>query len=121
MADYPEPVGKLLRPGRSGLGEEYANYLGMGLTAEHVADLARMATDRELLEAEEPNRFWAPVHAWRALGVLRAADAVDALLQALRADVELDGDAAAKELPRVFELIGPAALPALARFLADPS
>jgi hypothetical protein len=121
MADYPESVAQLLRLAGDRLGDEYPDYLGMGLTAEHVPDLARMATDRGLMEADEPNRFWAPVHAWRALGVLRAADAGDVLVHALRVNVELDQDAAAEELPRVFELIGPPALPALARFLAERS
>src|SRR5436309_1359230 len=103
MADYPDPVAKLLKLGDTGFGEDWSRYERMGFTAEHVPDLARMAADRDLLEAEDANKAWAPLHAWRTLGVLRAGEAVEALLQALRTDLELYGDAAAEEMPLVFE------------------
>jgi hypothetical protein len=59
------------------------------------------------------------MHAWRALGQLRAEAAVAPLL-ALNSKFEED-DTANEELPVVFGMIGPAALPQLAQFLGDPS
>jgi hypothetical protein len=99
---------------------EWSDYLALGLTAEHVPELVRMALDEELhWAAAESAEVWAPLHAWRALGQLRAAAAVEALLKLFdRIDVDND-DWVGEELPDVFGLIGPATLPALRDFLAD--
>jgi hypothetical protein len=121
MTDYPAPVNQLLTLGRpKGSGGEWPNYLALGLSAEHVPDLIRLATDLAL-NREDTARpdAWAPVHAWRALGQLRAEAAVQPLLELLYALNEDHNDWAREELPEVLAWIGPAALPALAAFLAD--
>jgi hypothetical protein len=69
-------------------------------------------------EAENP-AVWAPAHAWRALGQLRAVEAVAPLLELLR--VRADADWVDIELPHVFGLIGPGAIPHVTDFLADRS
>jgi hypothetical protein len=123
MSDYPPPVDALLTYGVSEgpWQDEWPDYpAALGLGPEHVPDLIRMATDRELRRGEpESPRVWASVHAWRALGQLRVEGAVGPLLGLLVAGDEEDDDWVMEELPIVFGMIGPAAIPALAQFLAD--
>jgi hypothetical protein len=81
-----------------------------GLTASNIPELIRLATDEDLLnDTSDDNKTWAPMHAWRALGQLHAADAVQPLLDLLhRADDEED-DLVIEELPDALALIGPPA------------
>lgn len=119
---YPAPVDRLLTLGEAPIRRwpwpDYVAELGLG--AEHVPALVRMGTDDALLwaDAGTPD-VWAPVHAWRALGQLRAEEAVEPLLGLF--DALPDDDAVKDELPRVFGLIGRAAIPPLARYLAEPA
>jgi hypothetical protein len=123
MPDYSPPVSRLLRRGEPSLAEQsWRHYLDMGLGPEHVPDLVRMLRDRELNEADpESAEVWAPVHAWRALGQLRAVEAVGPLLEALQEGEDRDDDWGLEELPEVFARLGPAVVPALGDFLADPN
>jgi hypothetical protein len=124
VSDYPAPVDKLLTLGdRDAARAGWPDYVRLyGLTAEHVPDLIRMATDSALnLGDPESKEVWAPVHAWRALGQLRATAAVRPLLELLVSFEDEYDDAAQEELPPVFALIGPAAIPELAAYLADRS
>ena len=90
-----------------------------GLREEHVAGLIDMACDTDLLDADPlSHEAWAPVHAWRALGQLRAENAVEPLLHVM---IDRDEDASDLELPIVLGMIGPAALNHLARFINDRS
>ena len=116
---YEPPVDRLLTHGdpREMRGE-WPDYRALGLAEEHVADLIRMATDPDLNWADEDDpKVWAPVHAWRALGQLRAVAAVEPLLE-LHDELD-DSDWLMSELPQVFALIGPAAMPPLVAYLAD--
>lgn len=75
-----------------------------------------MATDQSL-NLGDPNSsyVWAPLHAWRALGQLRAIHAIEPLINLLD---ELSHDTWANEdLPKVFAMIGKEALPYLSRYL----
>ena len=119
---YQPPVDQLLTYGESDLvtPNDWLNYRELGMGTEHVPDLIQMATDEELNEAAaESPEVWAPVHAWRALGQLRAVEAVEPLLELF--DRLEEDDWVDEELPEVFGLIGPAALPALAAYMADLS
>jgi hypothetical protein len=121
--DYPPPVDKLLTLGDArGSRSHWPNYLAYGLGPEHIPDLIRMATDEELNTASSDSlEVWAPVHAWRALGQLRAEAAAEPLTGLLhRIDDDRD-DYVGEELPEVYGLIGPAAIPVLAAYLADAS
>jgi hypothetical protein len=76
--------------------------------------------DEDLNSADgESAAVWAPLHAWRALGQLRAEAAVAPLLPLLDRIDEEDDDWAQGDLPEIFGMIGPAALPGLRDFLAD--
>ena len=117
---YPYPVSRLLNLGDPRERKEWPVYTALGLTAVHMPDLIRMVLDDDLHEADSDSReVWAPLHAWRALGQLRAVAAIEPLLSLLRRIDEDDDDWVGEELPRVFSMIGPAAIPALTAYLAD--
>ena len=119
-ANYLSPVSELLTLGDCRDFRGWPNYLDLGLRSEHVPELIEMATDKELNWADsESLEVWAPVHAWRALGQLRAVPAIEPLLQLLH-ELE-DVDWAYDELPQVYGMIGREAIPALARYLDDAS
>lgn len=114
---YCPPVDQLLR-----LGEPDEEFDGekLGIRAEHISELIRMATDEALNNGDpESDAVWAPLYAWRLLGKLRAEEAVEPLLGLLR---RLDADQdewLSDELPEVLAEIGPAILPSVAGYLAD--
>jgi len=119
--NYADPVRQLLALGESRLAtrDKWPDYPArFGLEDQHIGALIRLACDPALPDADPDSaEVWAPVHAWRALGQLRAEASVAPLL-ALLATLEEDETADA-DLPVVFGMIGPAALPLLAGFLAD--
>ena len=117
---YPYPVNRLLNLGDPRDRREWPVYTALGLTNEHIPDLIRMVLDDELNEADgESREVWAPLHAWRALGQLRASAAIEPLLSLLWRIDERDDDWVGEELPRVFSMIGAPAIPALTAYLAD--
>lgn len=100
--------------------EGWPDYPQMGIGPEHVPALLAMARDNSLIyAAEDSTESWAPLHAWRAIGQLRATEAIEPLRDLL--DEYEDWDIFNEEISEVFGLIGPAALPALSAFLLDPS
>src|SRR5215216_162235 len=103
---YQPPLDQLLALGEPEFGHRkvWLDYLAMGFTSEHAAELMRMVRD-EALDTEGPEAF-AYIHAWRTLGLLRAEAAIDLLLEFM----ELDNGWAHEELPRVLGMIGPAAV-----------
>src|SRR5262249_34988642 len=126
MGTYPPPLDALLTlgsPDELAGFQKWEDYLALGFEPEHVPDLIRMATDPDLLEPKDPNTaaVWAPVHAWRLLGLSRAEAAVEPLLEVLKKEEEQNADWATADIPEVFARIGPAILPHLAAFLADTS
>lgn len=121
MSEYTTPVDKLLTLGDCrGSRTQWPDYLGLGLDSEHIPELIRMATDSDLHWADsESSEVWAPIHAWRTLGKLRAEAAIEPLLDLF--DELEDDDWTGEELPEVYGMIGSAAIPALKTYLADTS
>jgi hypothetical protein len=118
-ATYSPPVDQLLKLGDCRRGPR-PPYRIMGFASKHVPELIRMSIDPELNWGDgESDEVWAPIHAWRVLGLLRAEEAIEPLLGILP-EFE-DSTWPGEEYPDVFGQIGPAAIPALARFLADRS
>ncbi len=124
---YTPPVDKLLTIGEpeSVNPDKWPDYRELGLGPEHIPELIRMATDRKLrdledeeYEDEDPD-FWAPIHAIRALGQLHAETVIEPLVNLL--GELLDDEWMFEELPLVFGMLGPAAIPALSAYLADTS
>jgi hypothetical protein len=119
---YAPPVDQLLTYGEGQIvsSDDWPNYLELGLGPEQVPDLIRLATDEELIwDDSDRLDVWAPLHAWRALGQLRAEAAIGPLLSLF--DPLVENDWVTEELPDVLGMIGQAALPALAAYIADSS
>lgn len=119
---YQPPVDTLLTCGVNDwiTPDRWPDYRKFGIGPEHISELIKMATDEELHDADaQSTEVWAPMHAWRALGQLSAEKAIEPLL-GLFSRLE-DDDWVQEELPDVFGMIGPAALPALAEYMADLS
>jgi hypothetical protein len=124
MAVYELPVSRLLEIGRPELGnwEDYSQY---GIGTEHIPDLIRMLRDSDLMwqvdedqaddddEEEDKPHYYAYIHAWRALGQLKAEAAIEPLLDMIVEDDASDdfNDWITEEVPDVLAMIG---LPALA-------
>ncbi|MCX6843231.1 MAG: DUF1186 domain-containing protein [candidate division WOR-3 bacterium] len=89
----------------------------LGIGPEHVEELIELALDEKLNRAPSDSReVWVPVHAWRALGRLRVASAAEPLVRLLHR-MEAGDDWVGEELPRVFGMIGPPAIPPLSEYL----
>lgn len=118
---YPPPVDKLLTYGDCRNFRDWPDYLALGFTHEHVDDLIRMGTSEELNWADSDSlEVWAPIHAWRVLGQLKAEAAIAPLVNFFN-QVDEDDDCAPSEFPTVLSMIGPAAIPTLAEFLLNPA
>jgi len=115
-----DPVRDLIELGKFkdpyALWPDYEELYGVG--HQHVAALIEIIRDHATYEVEaESSAFWAPVHAWRALGQLRAEAAVEPLLGLLKASG--GDDYADHELPVVFGMIGSGALAPVGAFVLD--
>lgn len=105
----------------SGWVEFDPNYVAdHSLTAEHIPALISLATEW-VDEPPESDAVYVPVHAWRALGQLRAVEAVQPLLGVQDELDERGDDWYLEEFYHVFGLIGEPAIEALAAYLSDDS
>jgi len=101
------------------------DYGSMGVTMAHVPALIELATGRLVFETPEPASpaeeaaVWAPVHAWRALAELRAAEAAAPLTSLFARADAADDEWALEELPRVLAIIGEPALTPLEQCVND--
>ncbi|MDB4949245.1 MAG: hypothetical protein JWM27_1894 [Gemmatimonadetes bacterium] len=116
---YLPPLDQLVALGDpTEIGEDWPDYPAMGIAAEHVPELIRMARDRDMLKADaETPEGWAGLHAWRALGQLRAPSAAVPLLRLMVREADEDNDWAMEEIPVVLGMIGPPALEPLQEML----
>lgn len=118
---YSAPVSQFLSLGEP-IRREWRDYAALGISPEHIPDLIRMATDERLNNAPGDSALvWAPAHAWRALGQLRAAEAVMPLLSLFRRIKEFDDDWVQSDVPEALAQIGAPALEPAAHYLADTS
>ena len=115
---YKSPVNELLLIGDIRGTSEWLNYSNFGITDKDIPELVEMATDSSLNFGDPNSSYvWAPLHAWRALGQLRAIQAIEPLINLFH---ELRDDTWANEdLPGVFGIIGKEALPYLSRYLLN--
>lgn len=86
-----------------------------------LISLVRLWADHDQLDARvrefnDESLYDLPIHACRALGELRAVQAIDPLLQTLES---VDDDWGWEDIPRAISLIGESAVPALIEFVRD--
>lgn len=116
---YMNPVDQLLTYGDCRKLRDWPDYQSIGITKEHIPELIRMLQDDTLNMAKSDTlKVWAPTHAWRALGQLKAKEAIDSLLD-MFSGIDEDDDWAGEELPVVMAMIGSQAIPKLAGYLLD--
>ncbi|NJL09299.1 MAG: HEAT repeat domain-containing protein [Calothrix sp. SM1_7_51] len=125
-SNYQPPVDRLLTFGDCHQTiKQWPDYIKeLSLDEKQIPDLITMTVDKDLDETNSANfadslTSWAPVHAWRALGQLQACAAIEPLLQLFHKSE--DNDLVSEEMPKVYGMIGAAAIPALAKYLADSS
>nr|WP_320015300.1 hypothetical protein [uncultured Desulfobacter sp.] len=118
---YKNPVAKLLKYGNCKDFHAWPDYIcEINLKSEHIPELIRMATDETLNRADsDSSKVWAPLHAWRALGLLQAEEAIEPLMALFH--VLKNDDWSAEELPIVYQMIGTKSIPELGRYLKDSS
>jgi hypothetical protein len=119
--DYTPPVAALLSYGdcRQLEGESWPDYVtDVGLTDEDVPQLIQMALDPtfDQLNVDETVAVWAPVHAVRSLGQLRAEAAIVPLMKLFG---RTDDEWLTEDLPLAYRMIGPDAISPLVAFLRD--
>lgn len=125
MHTYTSPVDKLLTYSAVEIGQpfEKADYLTLfGIGPEHIPELIRMATDKQLVSEDASDlEFTAPLHAIRALAQLHALVAIEALLPLFDETGEdnLENEWMDAELIGFYEALGPVALPALKTFFTS--
>ena len=115
-ADYQPPVAQLLSVGipKNIKRNQWFDYVkAYGFTDEHIPDLVRLAAEEEL-NWDDEGECYAPIHAYRALGQLKAETAIQPLISLLDID---DSDWFMEDLPQVFGMIGPACIPPLIEYL----
>lgn len=126
---------ELPEPGWAEPAAKWRDYVqDPGVGAGDVHDLIEVATDPLLLGAEIDDdaitedilnmadaNWGAPVHAWRALAQLGAAEALEPLAALVSEADEWDTDWVHQELPEVFGRYGAPAVPVLLAFLDQPN
>ena len=117
---YSPPVSALLKYKDCISESSWPDYAAeFGLTKEDVPQLIQMIKDDDLWNADpEGLEVWAPVHAWRALGQLGAAEATIPLLQRLNNPDDLWADG---EMLEVMKMIGKRAIPGMMTYISDSS
>ena len=118
ISDYRPPVAQLLALGDPLVDPDEISYRQLGLSEADVPELCRLAQATSLDDDEADDlEVYACVHAWRALGELRAEAAIDTLIGEFR-HAEMD-DWVAEELPAILGRIGATAIAPLTAYLED--
>lgn len=115
---YQPPVDSLLRMEEPD-AKTWDDYIALGLGPDHIPELIRMAVDNNLQWSDDPLEIYAPVHAWRALGQLKAVEAIYPLLLIFDVVDDLEDDYIDIELPIVFGMIGEPAINPLVDYIRD--
>lgn len=120
---YSHPVSQLLTLGErfenvNSRAESWKGYAKLGCDNSHIPELIAVLTDEALHAGYEPVPF-APVHAWRILAELKAAQALPALVSLLRRIDDDEDHSIGNEFPSVFRKIGLESIDVLAPFAAD--
>lgn len=114
---YTEPVSKLLSLGAMDWGE-WDDYSEFGFAKEHIPELIQLGTDHHLLiDVEDDDEMWAPMHAWRILTQMQAVEAIAALAQVLDWSKESNSDLINEGLTDALEKFGEPVIEPLTIFI----
>lgn len=116
--NYSSPIDQLLTYGICKTTDKWPNYLELGFTNENVDELIKMTQDEELHNSSsDSTELWAPIHAWRTLGQLKAVSSAEFLLKLLSKVDNEDDDWVNDEIPKVFEMLGPETIPLIQHYI----
>ena len=125
---YEPPVSELIPFGERALrGPAPRDYREMGITQDHLAELARMSVDPvfDYDERGERPELYAPIHAMCAIVQIGSEQTIEPLVRLLEYDATADynevNDWFIGEIPEAMAKIGAAAIPRLSKLLADHS
>jgi hypothetical protein len=123
---YTPPVDQLLKLGRP--EGPWLDYPSMGITLADVPALIRLMQDDDMRLMEHPEgwpededlpEWYAGIHAWRALGQLKAEEAIPAILEIFYQIDDDENDWLSSDTNEIFAQIGPAAVAPLRAYLLD--
>jgi hypothetical protein len=123
--DFSAPVLALISLGeKSARASEWRNYLELGITVGHIPELLRILEEIKAFWPDEvvenAPESYAPIHAWRALGQLKAEQAIPCLMRLIVWNEDEDADWIMEDIPDVLGMIGPASIPPLREYLLKP-
>ena len=126
--DFSEPILALCALGEDlARTREWMKYTDLSINEKHIPELIRIIEDIEIFMPEDVDadiqdapEIYAPIHAWRALGQLKAEEAIPTLMELTILNDDLDIDWVMEEIPSVMTLIGPACIPPLQEYLLNP-
>ena len=99
--------------------EAWIDYLQYSHSSKDVTPLLAVIVDyQNYMAAEDGGSSWKPVHAWRALGQIGLARAIEPLIGQF--NLLHEDDWAFIELPQVVAMLGADSLPPLAAYLLQP-
>jgi hypothetical protein len=120
MTELAPPLDKLQTLGPVHFGEQWRSYADLGLGAEHIPELIRLAQDDNCYKLKENDLgYWTAIHARRVLGELRAEAAIEPLIAFLSVATERWDDLFCEDFPKLMGMIGRPAIPALTQALAN--
>ena len=117
LSELSAPVLTLIGQGEKSVrGTKWQDPESLGITSAHVPELIRVIEEIDLFWGDDPSDEkydFAPIHAWRALGQLKAEAAIQPLIELVIWNEEEDGDWIMEEIPEVMAKIGPVCIPIL--------
>lgn len=123
--DFSEPVLALISLGESAARRSiWSVYTELGIASDHIPELIRILEEIEEFWPDEPvekaPESYAPIHAWRALGQLKAEQAIPHLVKLVIWNEGENADWIMEDIPVVMGMIGPVSIPPLHENLTDP-
>src|SRR5262245_35917729 len=105
MSPYEPPVASLITYGPAGAPSTWPDYVKeFHFTRRHVPELVRMVDEQAVKKVpDNVAESAAPVHAWRALAQLGAAEALAPMIRLIETDTSL---LAPLEIEKVASMIG---------------
>jgi hypothetical protein len=123
--DFSKPVLKLISLGeKDARTTKWPDYMELGITSEHIPELIRIIDEIEEFWPDEDvgnaAESYAPIHAWRALGQLKAEQAIPHLVELVIWNEDENADWIMEDVPDVMGMIGPVCVPPLRDHVTDP-